>query len=47
VEIEKRGGIPKEPYVSDVRFRNLIRIYAQTIENAIEIRTQLAERDGR
>jgi hypothetical protein len=49
-QIETLGGLPDPPlkiYAKDLQFRALIRIYAQTIENAIEIRTLLAERDGR
>ena len=49
-QIESLGGLPDPPlkiYAKDLQFRALIRIYAQTIENAIELRTILAERDGR
>lgn len=49
-QIESLGGLPDPPlkiYAKDLQFRALIRIYAQTLENAIEIRTLLAERDGR
>lgn len=58
-QLETMGGLPhpsdprkletfaKEDRSKPARYRMSLRIYAQTIENAIELRTILAERDGR
>lgn len=49
-QIETLGGLPDPPlkiYAKDLQFRTLMRIYAQTLENVIELRTILAKRDGR
>lgn len=49
-QIETMGGLTGRLYASypeSFHRRTLIRIYAQTLENAIELRTILAERDGR
>lgn len=49
-QIEALGGLMgnlRLTYPRSFHHRTLVRIYAQTIENAIELRTILAERDGR
>ena len=58
-EIEKRGGMPhpKDPRKLETiakwdrskstKYRLILRVYAQTIENTIELRGFILERDGR
>ena len=46
-DLRKLEAIAREDRRKPATYRRILRIYAQTLENAIELRTILAERDGR